>query len=143
MPSFKFLPEIATADVAFEAKGKTVEKLFENCALAVEQTMVDVKNVSAKERRKIKLESDALDKLLFNFLSEFLFYKDAEQLLFSKISVKIAQKNKVYRLNAVAYGEKINLKKHVLHNDVKAVTYHMFEVRETDSGWRAIVILDI
>lgn len=144
---FKYIPEIATADIAFEATGKTEEELFEQCALAVEQTMVDVKNVKAKEKREINLEADALDKLLFNFLSELLFYKDADRLLFSKFSVKISEKgkgkSKTYQLKATAKGEKIDLKRHVLHNDVKAITWHMFKIEKTRTGYKALIIVDV
>lgn len=140
---FKYIPEIATADIAFEATGKNEEELFEQCALAVEQTMVDIKNVKAKEKREIKVESDALDKLLFNFLSELLYYKDAEKLLFSKFSVKISEKGNVHKLKATAKGEKIDLKKHVLHNDVKAVTWHMFKIEKTRAGYKALIVVDV
>jgi SHS2 domain-containing protein len=90
---FKFLEEIATADVAFEAYGSSESELFENAALAVEETMVDTAQIGQKVKKKIAVESEELDKLLFDFLSELVYFKDADFLLFSKFSVTI-KKNK-------------------------------------------------
>ncbi len=35
------------------------------------------------------------------------------------------------------------MKKHDLIVDVKAVTLHRFEVKQTETGWKASIILDI
>lgn len=139
---YKFLENIATADAAFEAYGKTLEDLFHNAALATLETMVDTKTVEAKVEKKISLQNEKLDNLLFDWLSEIIYYKDADALLFSKINVKI-KKNKLYKLHARISGEEINPNKHNLRSDVKAVTYHMFELSKKDDGWYCIVILDI
>jgi SHS2 domain-containing protein len=80
--------------------------------------------------------------LLFNFLQELIFYKDAQLLLFSKFDIKITQ-GKKYRLKARAYGEKLNMKKQELLVDVKAVSLHNFRVEETKEGWKSDVILDV
>lgn len=141
--SYKFLEDIAIADVAFEATGKTLEELFESVALAVTNTQVkDLKSVKQKVSKEIKVESDSIEMLLFNFLQELIFLKDAELLLFSKFTIKITE-DKKYKLKVKAYGEKLNMKKHELLVDVKAVSLHNFKVQETKSGWEANVILDV
>jgi SHS2 domain-containing protein len=139
---FKFLSEIAIADVAFRATAKTIEGLFVECAKATEEAMVDTKAVKPVVTKKIMLSSDALDKLLFDWLSELVYFKDAEALLFSKFMVKIT-KNKGYKLAGTASGEKIDHKKHTLRSDVKAITWHMFELKQTKAGWTAQIIEDI
>lgn len=141
--SYKFLEDIAIADVAFEATGKTLEELFESAALAVTNTQVkDLKSVKQKVGKEIKVESDSIEMLLFNFLQELIFYKDAELLLFSKFDIKIIEEKK-YKLKGKAYGEKLNMKKHELLVDVKAVSLHNFKVEKTTKGWKADVILDV
>ena len=139
---YKFFEDVAIADVAFEATGKTIEEMFESAALAVTNTMVKrLDSVKRKVKRKFVVKSDKVDMLLFNFLQEIVFYKDAENLLFSDFSLKI--KKKPMKLECVAIGEKLDMKKHDLIVDVKAVTMHKFEVEETKHGWRSQVILDI
>ena len=139
--TYKFIDH--TADVAFEAKGKTLEELFNSCALAVEQTMVkDLKTIKHKERKLIKLKAKNPEELLFNFLQELIFLKDAKLLLFSKFKIKIKQ-NEDYELKAEAYGEKLNPEKHELLVDVKAVTYHSYKVEKIKNYWKTFIILDV
>jgi len=45
-------------------------------------------------------------------------------------------------LTADLYGEEINRDKHKLLANVKAMTRHRFQVRQTTQGWEATVILD-
>lgn len=139
--TYKFIDH--TADVAFKAKGKTLEELFESCALATEQTMVkDLKTIKHKTRKSIKLKAKNPEELLFNFLQELIFLKDAKLLLFSKFKIKIKQEKELI-LNAVVYGEKLNPKKHELLVDVKAVTLHMYKVEKVKNYWHAFIILDV
>ncbi|MBU5575433.1 MAG: archease [Nitrososphaerota archaeon] len=138
--SIKFLENIATADIAFEIKEKTLVKLFKSAAFALEESMVDTKTVSPKIKKEFTIETDKLDYLLYNFLSKLIYYKDAEGLVFSKINLKISKK---YKLHAKLKGEKIDINKHELRSDVKAVTFHMFEIKKEKNFWYCRVILDI
>lgn len=141
---FRYLPEIAIADVAFEATGKDLNELFEECARATEESMVDTKGVRPKVKREIKLEDSSLDNLLFDFLGELLYYKDAEGLLFGKFKVDIKKAKGNYKLVAIVEGEKRDLKRHELRSDVKAITLHMWYLkREKGGAWRARIIEDI
>ena len=140
--TFKYLEEIALADIAFEAVGKNLEELFVSCAEALEDSMVNLKDVKNTIVKDVKLEEDNTENLLFKFLNELIFLKDVEGLLFSKFNVKIKQ-NKKYVLSAKLAGEKINHKRHELRNDVKAVTMHLFEIKQIGKNFKATVVLDI
>lgn len=141
--SYKYLEDVAVADVCFEASSKTLEELFESAGLATTNTMVkSLKKISGKEKRKISVSADTIENLLFKFLEEIIFLKDARQLIFSKYKIKISQ-GKTCKLACEALGEKINMKKHEMLVDVKAVTWHLFEVKKEKNIWRARVILDI
>ncbi|MEW6062949.1 MAG: archease [Nanoarchaeota archaeon] len=131
-----------TADIGIEAYGKNINELFENSALATLEVMVDTKQVKPAIKKEVKLENKDLGNLLFDFLDEIVYYKDSERLLFSKFDVNI-NKNKVYRLNAKLYGEKIDAKKHELRDDVKAVTLYEFKLEKSKEGYKARFILDI
>ncbi len=141
---YRFLEEKSIADIAFEATGKTLKELLESAANAVTLTMIkDLSMISGKEKQKFVLESESVEMLVYKFLQHLVFLKDAEQILFNKFEIDIVPKNKKWILDVVAYGEKINPAKHDLQTDVKAVTMHNFEVKETDDGWKATVTLDI
>ncbi len=140
---FEFHDEIATADVAFEAWGQTLEEMFISAAEATMNVMVaDLQKIERRESREIEISSDAIDMLLFNLLQEIIFLKDAEQLLLRIESVEIGYDG-LYFLKAIGRGEQIDRGKHELIVDVKAVTLHMFKVQQTLRGWDAFIILDI
>ncbi len=136
---YKFLDH--TADIMFEAYGNSLNKLFENAALATEDTMVDLKQINQDIIKKIELKNKNVEILLYDFLSELVYFKDAELLLFSNFKVSI-EKNNIYSLKAILYGEKLN-EKHEQKVDVKAVTLHKFEIVKKKNHYIARVILDI
>jgi len=79
---YRFREDIAPADVAIEAWGKTLEELFSSCAEALLGTMVEDPGEVVRSREvPINLEDDELDLLLFSFLQELIYYKDAQRLL--------------------------------------------------------------
>jgi SHS2 domain-containing protein len=142
--SYEFLEDIAIADIAFRAWGENLEELFVAAGDATVNTMIDnLDAIALKETRTFTLENDALDMLLFNFLQEFVYYKDSELLLLRAQQVQIEQKGSEYHLSAVTQGEKLDRDRHEERVDVKAVTLHRFQLEKTDDGWTAMVILDI
>lgn len=143
MPKFRFLPDIAIADIAFEAYGKNQAELLTNCALALEEAMVDTKTVEPKVKESLSLKANTLSELLFSLLEELVFLKDVSQLLFCKFNFEVKHQGGTLTLKGGAFGEKIDFKKHKLKVDVKAPTKHMFKVEKTKSGFKAQVILDI
>lgn len=141
---YKYLEDIATADIAFEAWGNTLEEMFVAAADATMNVMVwDLKTITSQRNKKISAEADALDMLLFRFLQELIFFKDAERLLLRTPQVSITTQDGHYTLQADAEGEVLNPEKHDLVADVKAVTLHRFRVEKTSRGWEATVILDV
>jgi SHS2 domain-containing protein len=142
--SYDFLEDIAIADIAFRAWGENLEEVFKAAGDATINAMIDnLEAIELKETRTFTLENDALDMLLFNFLQEFVYYKDSEVLLLRAQQVQIEEKNSEYHLTAVTQGEKLDRDRHEERVDVKAVTLHRFQLEKTDNGWTATVILDI
>ena len=142
--SYRYLEDIATADVAFEAWGETLEEMFTAAADATMNTMID--NLSAiRMENDIRLElvKDDVELLLFDFLNEFLFYKDSELLLLKVKSIAIETQESSFKLDAVLSGEKLDPERHHPAVDVKAVTMHRFGIEQTAQGWKATVVLDV
>jgi SHS2 domain-containing protein len=141
---YRFVEDIAIADVAFEAWGKTREEMFSAAASALLNVMVaEPGSVMDLEEVEIELGNRCLDLLLFDLLNEILFYKDSRLLLLRMKSANITLADDTYILDAVLSGERIDSARHPLSVDVKAVTLHRFKVEETAEGWRSEVVLDI
>lgn len=138
---FRYLPDIALADVAFEAESGSVDGLFEACAQAVSDIMVDPATLRVGTAREVGVTSDDLDTLLYDFLTQLIVLKDVDSLLFREASVRVAPDQR--SLVATMRGEPIDRERHGLRNDVKAVTMHMFGVKREAGLWKATVVLDI
>ena len=128
---FEFLEH--TADAKFRAYGTTVEKAFENAALALKQ-VINEKKVKPSIKKKIKVKAKDLKSLLYHFLEEFLFLFDSENFLLSKVKVKI----KGFELEAEVFGEEGEF---INEGGVKAITYNEMEIgKKKDINYVQVVI---
>jgi protein archease len=141
---YRFLEEIGTADIAFEATGRDLPELFSDAADATMNVMIDnLDAIEPRETRHIELSNDEIDMLLFDFLQELIYLKDAELLLLRIRHMQMDEKDKKYFLKSEAVGEPLDAARHHQRADVKAVTLHDFSVEKKNGGWRARVLLDI
>ena len=141
---YHYLEEIGTADIAFEATGRDLPELFTAAADATINVMIDnLDAIESRETRQIELSSDKIDMLLFDFLQELIYFKDAKRLLLRARETHIDQKGETYFLKAKVAGERLDDSRHQQRADVKAVTLHGFSVEKQDSAWKAKVLLDI
>ena len=141
---YKFLEEIGTADIAFEATGCDLSELFVAAADATMNVMIDnLDAIEPRETRQIELSNDQIDMLLFDFLQELIYFKDAKRLLLRARETQIDRKDEVYFLKSKVAGEQLDDTRHQQRADVKAVTLHGFSVKQCDGGWKAKVLLDI
>jgi SHS2 domain-containing protein len=141
---YRYLEEIGTADIAFEATGRDLPELFRDAADAAMNVMIDnLEAIEPRETRNIELANNKLDMLLFDLLQELIYLKDAERLLLRIREVRIDQKDEGYFLKTKAEGEPLDADRHHQRADVKAVTLHDFSVEKANGGWKARVLLDI
>jgi len=134
----KFLEH--TADVKFQADGATIEKAFEESALALKQTIASDVKVVGKIEKKIKISGNDFEGLLYNFLEEILFLLDVEDFLISDVKeIKIDEKN--FGLDAILVGDLAS--KYKFTNDVKAITYNEMFVKKQKDKFICQVVLDV
>jgi SHS2 domain-containing protein len=129
-----------TADAGIVAHGGSLAELFANAATGMFSLMADLEGVRQTEERQVEVEGRDREGLLVRWLTELLYYLDAEEMLFSRFEVEEIGDR---RLRARAFGERIDRERHRLHFGVKAVTRHMLEVAPEDGGYRAQVLFDI
>ena len=144
MMPYHYLEDIGTADIAFEATGRDLPELFTSAADATMNVMIEnLDTIEPRETRRLELKNDAIDMLLFDFLQELIYFKDAERLLLRVPEMGIEEKEDAYSLKATIAGEPLDPERHQQRADVKAVTLHDFRVEKTEGGWKASVLLDI
>ncbi|PTD93874.1 archease [archaeon SCG-AAA382B04] len=130
-----------TADSKFKAYGETIEEAFENSAKATFDTMIDISTVKQKSKKKIELETENIEELLYKWISELIYLFSAKNIVFSNFNVDITKDKLKYKLMGEAIGEKIDLSKHVFNTEVKAITYHNLEIKKNEK-YQIITLLD-
>jgi SHS2 domain-containing protein len=141
---YRFIEEEAIADVAFEVWSADLALLFRDAGDALIKVMIEnPEDIELRVSREIILKNDQLDLLLYNYLEQFIYYKDSDQLLLRPTEVKLQQISSEWRLRTIVTGEQIDRIRHHLVVDVKAVTLHDFKLENIAGQWRAHIILDI
>ena len=143
--TFRFLEDIALADSAFEARGTTPSELFTAAAQAVIETMADPATVAPAVTKTLTRHDRNLPELLFDWLADIVYLKDAEGLVFHDATCVVAEDRAAgeWRLTGTVTGEPVDPRRHDLRADVKAITKHRYEVRQGGDEWTATVVMDI
>ncbi len=129
-----------TADVGVESAGKDIREAFEDQAAGMFSIMTDLDAVGPKLGFDIEATGSDLESLLVAWLNELLFIYDAKKVFLGNFKITAFEED---RLKAEVRGEEIDPARHALKTEVKAVTYHMLEVRQADGGYVTRVVYDI
>jgi len=127
-----------TADVGLKAYGKSLSEAFQNAAKGMFDIITDKSEIENIGQYNIKLEADDLEQLLVDWLSELLyihstknivFIHSTKNIVFGFFKVDLDEKKK--SLSATVFGEKLDMSKHKIGSEIKAVTYHLLEVKKS------------
>lgn len=141
---FELIENVTRADIAIHLFGDDLNELFISGGHALISVMVgNPESVIRKIERKVELLNPELDLLLFDFLQEFIFFKDSELLFLIPDSILVDQTGEGFSLKAILRGEPIDNRRHKLLLDVKAVTMYNLNVAKIDERWTASVVLDV
>jgi len=139
---FEFLEH--TADIYVAAYGSTLEEAFENAALALFEAMIDTGKVEAKVEESVEARGVDEQELLYDWLENLLVRFDETGNLYSRFKVEEIRKvDGEYRLKAKIWGEPFNPEKHPQRTGVKAVTYHLMEIKRKPEGVVVKFLLDV
>jgi len=140
---FEFLEH--TADLYIAAYGKSLEEAFENAAYAMFDGMTDLDKVKPKLEDMVEIEGQDEQALLYNWLEALLVKFDVTGNLYSQFKIsRIEETIAGFKLKAKIWGEPFDAARHLSKVGVKAVTYHLMEIRRDVKGIFTVkFILDI
>ena len=142
MRKFEFLEH--TADAYIAAYGRSLAEAFENAALAMFETMTDTSKVEPKIEDEIEVEGFDEQSLLYNWLESLIVKFEMTGNLYSKFKIIAIEKTENgFRLKAKVWGEPFNPEKHPQRVGIKAVTYHMMEVKKETGKVTVKFLLDL
>lgn len=127
-----------TADTGLAANGRTLKEAFANAAYGMFSIIAELDAVEEKLSRRVEVDGDDDESLLFEWLNSLLYYLDVEGILFSRFDIaEFGEKHLV----AECYGEEYDPARHQMKTGVKSATYHMLEVDREKK--RVQVIFDV
>lgn len=133
-----------TADAYIAAYGATLEKAFENAALATFDVMTDVKKVKPQVEDSVEVEAPDEYALLYSWLEALLIKFETTGNLYSRFKISRIEKTPDgLRLKAKIWGEPFNPQRHPQKVGVKAVTYHQMKITKKPAVTTVLFILDI
>lgn len=126
-----------TADLKIRAYGKNLPELFSNMLKGMfevcEPVIDDKLSIITHE---IKIQSQNLESLLVDFLSEALYLSDTNNEVYFEVEFKkMTEQELIGKLK----GNKIK----GLKEEIKAVTWHDLKIEKINNKWQATVLFDI
>lgn len=161
-----------TADIGLRIYAPDLEGLFVCGAKGLFDIMVDSKNIRPRKSYPVEVRAPDLEELLVAWFREILFLFTAKEIALCRFNIEQivpgldraeqtpkarpggqeghlavqggqAQDSDKCRLKAITYGEKLDLNRHQVRAEVKAVTYHQLKVEHKGGEWIAEVIFDV
>jgi SHS2 domain-containing protein len=129
-----------TADIAFEIYGDSLSELMKNAAYAFYDAFVDTSRIGESEMRKIEVEGNDVEILLYRWLNELLYLFDTEFFAAKTVST-VVRENETLTASGTLRGDKFTPE--LVKVEPKAITMHRFKVEKQENGWRAFVVVDI
>jgi SHS2 domain-containing protein len=127
--SYKFLDH--ATDAIIEVRAKDLKEAFSVTADAVINLTLDQYKVEEKEQREFLAQGKDLRYLLFSWLEEIPFLLITEGFAIKRMEFDIIQ-NQDYKINATAYGEPLDFKKHNFKVKIKAPTFYEMEIKQNE-----------
>ncbi|MBL7140267.1 MAG: archease [Planctomycetes bacterium] len=135
-----------TADVGLDVRGRDLADVLATAARAVFDQMLEDRPdaVAVRDTVDVRIDPDLADdagEVLVAWLQELLYRFETARLVPMEVDVEEASPDGVRA--RVGFG-RFDPARHGTRLQVKAVTYHGLEVRQTpDGSWRARLILDV
>ncbi len=129
-----------TADVCVRVYGKSFDELVKNAALAMMDLITDREKIKSFKQIKIRAEGRTREELLVHCLEEILYLHQTKKMVFRDFEVNMVGETII---RGKAFGEQIDLEKHELFSDIKAVTYHNLKIETLNDKLKTDIVFDI
>lgn len=128
------------ADVGVRGIGPSVERAFEQAALAMIAVVCDPAAIRPLSAVTISCQAPDLELLLPDWLNGLIYEMSCRQMLFSRFRVRISGT----RLRGEAWGENVAAARHAPVVEIKGATYTALAVRRMEDGqWLAQCVVDV
>jgi len=127
------------ADVGVRGFGSTAAEAFEQAGLALTAVVTDVESVEGREAVAIKCEAPDQELLFADWLNSLILEMSARRMLFCRFNVRLDGA----RLQAQAWGERVDSDRHHPAVEIKGATYTALRVARERDQWVAQTVVDV
>ena len=128
------------ADIGVRGLGASKEDAFEQAAVALTAVITDPQSLSLREKLQISCEAPDDELLLMDWLNALVYEMATRKLLFGRFDVRLNG----HRLEAQAWGEKIDVARHQPAVEIKGATLTCLRVEQEPGGsWIAQCVVDV
>lgn len=124
-----------TADLALKVWGNDFFDLLENAAEGMYELMGIRDKPGSNAENSFQIENDQKESILVDLLSECLYLAEVERQRFTAFSFKEFEKEIIVK----AKGNQIR----AIDRNIKAVTFHNLEIKETSRGLKTTITFDV
>ena len=135
--SYKFLDH--ATDAIIEVTAKNLKEAFAVAADAEINLTLDQDKVEEKGQMVFSANGKDLPYLLFSWLEEIPFILITEGFAIKRLEFDIEKKDG-YKINAIAYGETLDVKKHNFKVEIKAPTFYDMVIRQDDGVYMRFLL---
>jgi SHS2 domain-containing protein len=120
-----------SGDLRIEARGRDCLEALAHASSGLVAQIVPLALIDEVEERSVTISGDDDTGRYIGFLNEILFLIYARQWLPRRVRLlRQCTQNQCRELEAVLVGEPFDATRHELRHDIKAVTYHDFQIRQ-------------
>ncbi len=125
------------ADLGLVVYGGSEGEVYGNAVAGLFSVVMSARRVALREERQVAVEGSRYP--LVALLNEILFLWETERFVVGGSMVEVAGQS----VKALLKGEPFRQGPHRIKREVKAVTYHGYEMKEWQGRLRARLILDV
>lgn len=137
-----------TADIQVHVWGHSMEALFKETGMVLMSIIVEGGEVRLEKQIDVTVEAEDWESLVFDWLTEFLYYFDTELFVVGDIDIheledrEEGEENR-FIIKSSLKGERYDEERHVPGTEVKAITYSYMEIWQKENQFHMKIVFDI
>jgi len=105
--------------------------------------MFGIEEVVTKKAMRIDVQGRDIESLLYCWLEKILLLLLVDEFIPSEFDANISMEKSSILLTGIARGENIDLRRHIYHIEVKAITYHEMSIMQEKNNFTIRYIVDL
>lgn len=129
-----------TADEGIRVVAPDLPQLYARAAWGMFSLIADLDGVRETHSLDVSVSACDREALMVRWLSELNFLHQTRHEIYARFAVHRVTDT---ALAATVGGECIDLSRHNLYTEIKAVTYHELQIAGSPGAWTATIIVDV